>query len=294
MTGPARADLESLRRHFAEEVALVAGIASPPLVEAFARVPRENFLGQGPWHIPVAERLDSAAEAAYRTTPDADPARVYHNVLVAIDRDRGLNNGQPSALASWVAALDIRPGDRIVHIGSGVGYYTAIMAELCGPKGSVTAFEVDADLAERARENLSPWPFVDVRLGDSSAIPRENDAVFVNAGCTHPRAEWLDSLKVGGRLILPLTAAKSSPSGAVGVMVKIRRSDAAFEVSFISMVAIYHCVGARDPEEEPTVLQFLRVHMSSKPPSCVLVRSAHPAGPSCLLHTGRYCLSAVK
>jgi protein-L-isoaspartate(D-aspartate) O-methyltransferase len=286
------AELERLRRHYAEEVALVAGVTSPGLVEAFARVPRENFLGPGPWQIPVPESFASSGDSEYRATPDADPARICHNVLVAIDRDRGLNNGQPSALALWISALDIRPGDRVVHIGAGVGYYTAILAELCGPTGSVTAFEVDVRLAALAKQNLAPWSQVTVQTGNSSTIAPDSDAVFVNAGCTRPRAEWLDSLRPGGRLVLPLTAARSTPSGAIGVMMKLHRTDAALDVSFISMVAIFHCEGARDAEEESVVLQFLRSHMAPKPPVCILLRDPHSAGPKCLLHTGTYCLSA--
>ena len=60
----------------------------------------------------------------YRVTTDADPRRLYHNVLVAIDPARKLNNGQPTAVITWLDALDPRPGDRVVHVGAGVGYYS--------------------------------------------------------------------------------------------------------------------------------------------------------------------------
>ena len=64
----------------------------------------------------------------YSTTPDDNPKHVYADVLVAIDADRGLNNGQPSGLASWIDALDLKSGERVFHIGCGTGYYTALMA----------------------------------------------------------------------------------------------------------------------------------------------------------------------
>ena len=66
--------------------------------------------------------------------PTEDPRDLYHNILIAIDKDRNVNNGQPSALARWIDALDLKTGDRVYHLGSGVGYYTAIMREVVGPE----------------------------------------------------------------------------------------------------------------------------------------------------------------
>ena len=51
----------------------------------------------------------------------------------------------------WLAAADPKPGDHVVHIGIGTGYYTAILAELVGPTGRVTAIEYDASLATAPR-----------------------------------------------------------------------------------------------------------------------------------------------
>ena len=82
-----------------------------------------------------------------------DPRDLYHNVVVVLDRAKDINNGQPSALASWIHALALRPGDRAFHLGCGVGYYTAIIAEVVGPSGSVLALELQSDLAARAKEN---------------------------------------------------------------------------------------------------------------------------------------------
>ena len=78
---------------------------------------------------------------------DADPAHLYHDVLVAIDPARRLNNGQPSYLAFCLDALDLREADCVLHVGCGVGYYTAIAAEVVGPGGRVIGVEIDADLA---------------------------------------------------------------------------------------------------------------------------------------------------
>ena len=58
---------------------------------------------------------------------------MYHNVVIALDDTHDLNNGQPSALARWIDALDLKAGGRVYHLGCGQGYYTAIMAEVMGP-----------------------------------------------------------------------------------------------------------------------------------------------------------------
>ena len=94
-------DLSDIRRYFADEIQAVANIRSKALIDAFAKVPREHFLGPGPWRI-VSDRSEE-----YRITEDDDPRRLYHNILVAIDPSRKLNNGQPSYLAFCIDSLDL-------------------------------------------------------------------------------------------------------------------------------------------------------------------------------------------
>jgi protein-L-isoaspartate(D-aspartate) O-methyltransferase len=144
--------LDAIRRAYAEEVRAVAHLESQALVDAFARVPRERFLGPGPWQI--GRPLDRGGP--YRPTADGDPRHVYHDVLVGLDPDRQLNNGQPSALARWIEAAALAPGDAVLHIGCGVGYYTAILAELVGPHGRVVGREIDPALAARGTSPTSP------------------------------------------------------------------------------------------------------------------------------------------
>src|SRR5205823_4392206 len=139
-----------------------------------------------------------------RTTPDADPARVYHNVAIAIDAGRQLFNGQPATLASWLDLLDLAAGSRVLHIGCGPGYYTAVMAHAAGAAGRVLALDVDAPLAAAARRNLAPFPSAEVRHVDGAGAPFEEqfDAILVNAGVTHPLDAWLQALAPNGRMIL--------------------------------------------------------------------------------------------
>jgi protein-L-isoaspartate(D-aspartate) O-methyltransferase len=71
-----------------------------------------------------------------------------------------------------------------------------------GPNGRVIAIEVDADLAARSRGNLVGLPNVEVVDGDGGEHDSgPADAILVNAGATHPRRIWLDSLRPNGRLV---------------------------------------------------------------------------------------------
>src|SRR5688500_13707975 len=147
------------RRHFfAEEIQAVAGLKSAALVEALATVPREAFLPGGPW---VVQGDISGA----RPTPDGDPRHVYHNYSVAIDPERQLFNGAPALVAGAIDVLGVTAGMRVLHVGAGLGYYSAILAHIAGPTGRVVAIEVDKELAAQAQANTQSMPWLEVRAG---------------------------------------------------------------------------------------------------------------------------------
>lgn len=280
-------DLDAVRQAYAEELRAVWNLRSAALLRALATIPRERFLGPGPWQIltPVAP-----GEVPYRTTEDADPRHLYHNVLVAIDARRFLNNGQPGFLAFCLEALELQPGHHVVHIGCGLGYYTALAAELVGPGGRVTAIEVEPALAARAAENLAGLAHVSVITGDGTVYdPGPCDALFVNAGATHARAAWLDALRVGGRLLLPLTVAVDDAGNGRGGLLKVTRGTDGFAARFISEVSIFPCVGARDAEmnEQLTAAFRRRTWQSVRS----LRRDAHARADDCWLHGLDVCVS---
>ncbi|MFN0250288.1 MAG: protein-L-isoaspartate O-methyltransferase family protein [Kofleriaceae bacterium] len=256
------------------------------LVDAFARVPREHFLGAGPWQIAVG--VDAANP--YRTTPNADPAHVYHNVVVALDPARQLNNGQPTALARWIEACDIMEGETIAHVGCGVGYYTAIIAEVAGASGRVVGYEVDRELANRATEMLAQWPNVEVRCNDAFDPPAgAYDVLFVNAGITHVPPVWLGALRPGGRLIAPLTFPTPTMPHGIGAMVRIQRAaDDAFAARLFSQVGIYPCSIARDPAHEVELRVLMNTTESRRVTS--LVTETHERGDTCVMHLPGFCL----
>jgi protein-L-isoaspartate(D-aspartate) O-methyltransferase len=279
------------RRFYAEEVRYCGNVSSDALVEAYARVPRERFLGPGPWQIASADaRSMGAASGNTQYTPIDDPRHLYHNVVVVLDRARDINNGQPAALARWIDALGLKPGHRVYHLGCGVGYYTAIMAEVVGPTGAVVGVEYEEDLAGRARANLAAYPNVGVHRADGAAFdPGECDAIFVNAGITHPLPLWLDRLRDGGSLVAPFTIA-ATPKLGQGLMLKITRRGEAYPAGMVSVVGIYSAAGLRNAENEALLKKALVTGALLKVKS--LRRDAHEAADTCLVHGADFCLSS--
>jgi protein-L-isoaspartate(D-aspartate) O-methyltransferase len=286
--------IEECRRFYSEEIRFTAGLRSPALVEAFARVPRERFLGPGPWEIASADVRAMSVMGGVQTSykPIEDPRDLYHNVVVALDKAGDINNGQPSALARWIEALDLKEGARAYHLGCGVGYYTAIIAEIVGPQGSVVGCEVQLGLAARASENLSGYSNVEVAARDAATFdPGECDAILVNAGVTHPSLLWLDRLREGGRLVVPLTMAMT-PTLGVGVMTKIVRRGGKFSAEVVTSLAIYSGTSMRDAQLEPVVKAAMSRGALAKMKS--IRRDKHEQSDSCLIHTADACVSGLE
>lgn len=285
-------DLALQRRFFAEEVQITSNIKSAALVEALATVARERFLPPGPWTI----RGEADFQSGPRQTPDADPRHVYHNLAIAIDPARMLFNGSPGLIALAIDSLGIKAGDCVLHIGTGNGYYTAIIAEVVGPNARVVGVEVDAALAAFASRQLDSTPWVEIRHADGSGPLGETfDAILINAGVTHPLATWLDGLAPGGRMILPLTAAMPGPPGPMsaigkGLLLLITRADDSdhFAVRPVTFVAIYSALGVRDGALNADIGKALMKHPF--PPVRTLRRDAHEKGPACWLHGDGFCL----
>ena len=284
--------IDDQRYFYSQEIRFVSNIRTPGLTEAFARVPREHYLGPGPWKIASAEQRAMAMTVGMKVSyiPIDDVRDLYHNVVVVIDKDRDINNGQPSALARWIDAMDLKSGNRAVHVGCGVGYYTAMIAEMAGPSGHVIASDLQADLAERARTNLSSYAQVTVQAGDGAAIdPGDYDAMLVNAGVHRLPALWLDRLADGGRLIVPFTIT-ATPTIGQGVMLKITRHGDRFSAEIVTPLAICSCGSLRDPESDAVLRKTFTGGKMMKIAS--LRRDAHEPAESCLYHLTDMCLSA--
>src|SRR6516162_7475437 len=223
------AQLGIIRRAYAKQILAACGVSNRRIEAAFASVKREDFLGRGRWQVVRWGR-------GYVPTPSRNPVYLYDDVVVAVIPERRLNNGQPSLHAALIASAGPRLGEHVVHVGAGVGYYTAILHRLVGRRRRVTAIEFDAGLAGRLAANFAEMRNVSVVQGDGARVLFDSaDIVYVSAGATKPAETWLDGLVEGGRLILPLTANKF-PAGDVrqGAVFRIERHGADFLARRIS------------------------------------------------------------
>ncbi|MEJ7733278.1 MAG: radical SAM protein [Polyangiaceae bacterium] len=153
------------------------------LVEAVLLVPRERF-------VPLDEVLASTRDEA-----------------VALD-----SSGQAtvSAMHAYLRAFDVLEvgeGDRVLDLGCGTGYGTAILARLVGSGGSVHGVEVDPRLAATARDNLRDLDHVEVVCGDArdaSTWPAAPTLVVVGFALDEVPAAWAERLPIGARVVAPL------------------------------------------------------------------------------------------
>lgn len=171
--------MELTQRDLAD-VIRIAGIEDPRLIESFEVLPRADF---------VPEKAEGLA---YEDRPLPIP--------------HGQVTTQPSLSAFMIEALDLGPSDRVLEVGTGYGFQTALLARL---SSSVTSIEMWEDLAEQARANLRRHGIdnVEVRVGDGSlGVPEAApfDAILVSAAFTEVPQPLIDQLVEGGRLVQPI------------------------------------------------------------------------------------------
>jgi protein-L-isoaspartate(D-aspartate) O-methyltransferase len=239
--------VEAHRAFFAKLMAAQAGVsAESSLAAAFAATPREKFLGPPPWKV--------FTRSGYIETIADDPALLYQDIVVSLGKGR-INNGQPSLHAVCLAALKPQPGERVVHIGAGTGYYTALLARLVGEAGHVDAYEIDSELAAKAQSNLAEFSQVKIHAESGTQAPlTQCDVLYVNASATHPLPVWLDALRPNGRLLFPL-----APENGAGAMLLVSHcEDGAYSARFVMPVQFIPCIGAQDNETSASLASAFR------------------------------------
>ncbi|NTJ67433.1 protein-L-isoaspartate O-methyltransferase [Agrobacterium rhizogenes] len=235
MTADNRASLDEIRDFHAKMMAAASSSSDERLERAFRLVRREAFMGPGPWQIVVNRR--------HLETPSDNPVFLYQNVLVSLDKSKGINNGEPFLHAAFLGAVAPQPGETVIQIGTGTGYYTAILSTLVTPGGHVHAVEIDEALASRTRDNLSSFEGISVICADATALELpEADLIYVNAGVVAPPISWLQALRPGGRIIVPWQA-----NDKVGLAVVITRGEQGFSARALMPAYFIPCIGASDP-----------------------------------------------
>lgn len=168
------------RRNMVDQQIQRRGIREEKLLAVMNSVPRHEF-------VPLEYR-----------------AKAYEDGPVPIDPDTSIS--QPYIVALMTNALDLDGKAKVLEIGTGSGYHTAILSRLAR---RVYTIEIDPKLGQKARRNLSRLGYsnVDLRVGDGyegwpSAAPF--DAIIVNAAAPRIPQPLIDQLRVGGRMVVPL------------------------------------------------------------------------------------------
>ena len=184
------AGADAARARLAADLRASGRALSPQVLQAFAQVPRHLFV------------------------PEVDQSAAYRDEALVLkcgpDGVPLSSSSQPAMMAIMLEQLDLRPGHRVLEIGTGSGYNAALMSVITGPGGRVTTVDIDAELVGRARASLAAAGFPAVRVrcadggyGDPAAAPF--DRIIVTAGAWDIAPAWLDQLGPGGRLVLPLS-----------------------------------------------------------------------------------------
>lgn len=173
-------DYAILRKRMVEEQLIPRGIKNPDVLKAFYKIERHRF---------IPENLSNSA---------------YADFPLPIGEDQTIS--QPYIVALMTECLDLGREEKILEIGTGSGYQTAILAELAREIYSVERFET---LAKRAQDILSKLEYknIKIKVGDGSLGWEEAapfDRIIITAASPKIPIPLIDQLSDNGKLILPL------------------------------------------------------------------------------------------
>ncbi len=152
------------------------------------------------------ERLALAMDKVRRADFLPEGTRPYEHEDRPLPIGYDQTTSQPSLIAMMIAALELKPGCHVLEVGTGSGYQTALLSELCA---KVTSIEIIAPLAQRAASRLAELGYknVDVKAGDGYlGWPQDApfDGIVVSASAPKVPAPLVAQLKTGGRMIIPV------------------------------------------------------------------------------------------
>ena len=182
---PDRAAFAILRRQMVDSQLRARGLSDQRVLDAMTRVPRDEF------------------------TPESYRDQAYEDHPLPIGEGQTIS--QPYIVGLMLEALALSPADRVLEIGTGSGYVTALLAELTAQVFSV---ERHAVLADAARERLARLGYANVRviIGDGSqgyAEAAPYNAIIVSAAAAEVPPALLAQLGEGSRMIIPVGSADS-------------------------------------------------------------------------------------
>lgn len=162
----------------------------------------------------MSETDPAALDAALRETPRTrhlPPAQQgYAGLDRALPIGLGQTNSQPRTVRNMLSALDVRPGHRVLDVGSGSGWTTVLLARLVGPGGQVIGVELVPELTAWGRANVEaadvPWATVEQAeagtLGYPSGAPY--DRILVSAAAPALPQQLVEQLTPDGVMVIPV------------------------------------------------------------------------------------------
>lgn len=179
---------EDLRHSLVESLVEKGVIASRGVRDAFESVPRHLFV------------------------PNVDVETAYSDQPVFIRWDAGMpisSSTQPTMMAIMAEQLRLEPGCRVLEIGAGTGYNAAILAHIVGERGQVITVDIDQDIVDQAAGNLTNAGYHDVEAVcqdgfEGFAAGQPYDRILVTVGAQDVSPHWLEQLRDGGIMVVPI------------------------------------------------------------------------------------------
>ena len=173
------------------------------------------------------DRVRAALEVVPRREflPASERGRASYDGPIGIGH--GQTNSQPRTVAAMLQLLDAQPGQRVLDVGAGSGWTTALLAHLVGPTGLVVGVELVPELAAWGEQNVrrtsGEWASVREAVPGVLGVPElaPYDRILVSAQAEHLPTALLDQLGDPGRLVVPVA----------GVMKLVERTDGEDRVS---------------------------------------------------------------
>lgn len=139
--------------------------------------------------------------------PKLHQEHIYVDVPLSIGNEQTIS--QPSTVAFMLEHLGVQKGDKVLDIGSGSGWTTALLCHLVGEEGSVAGLERVDTLVEQGRKNISKLDLSGQctisKAGEHLGSPSEQfDRILVSAGADEIPEELFSQLDVGGTLVIPI------------------------------------------------------------------------------------------
>ncbi len=226
LTPSQAAHVERLYRYLSVQRA-----APDDILQRFREVPRHWFVETLHLH----DRQNGGYDRQVtRVRPDCEDAYVLESIYVdlalCIQMQKGIctsSTSQPSLMAQMMGDIDLRPGARVLEIGTATGWNAALMSGIIGPDGHLVTVEVDALLAEQAARHLAEAGYGEaVRVVcadgfDGAPAHAPYDGILATFACPEVPRSWLGQLAPGGRLVLPLAL----PGGAAPLLGLRREGD---------------------------------------------------------------------